>query len=273
MTMRKIIVGFDGQHFSHGAMKMAEWLNKKTPVQVYGIFISPVDYRDLLGYSGLGMGAPVMTVPFEGDDRMAEANIRTFVQYCEQHNLQYAVHKDTDMFAIEELILETRFADLLILSSELFYENIDKDQPNEYLKRVLHETECPVMLVPEQFSEPRSVLLSYDGKESSVFAIKQFAYLFPECCHMVSMLFHSNGIGIPQAVRMKELLDRHFPGTNMEQLNEEDSAALHEWMLEKKNTILVSGGFGRNELSSMFRKSYITDIIQAHRIPVFIAHR
>lgn len=271
--MRKVIIGFDGQHFTQGAMKMAEWLNKKTPVLISGVFISPVDYRELLGYSGMGMGAPVMTVPFEGDEKMIEGTVSKFVQYCEQHKLQYAVHKDTDMFAIEELILETRFADLLILSSELFYENIDKDQPNQYLRRVLHDAECPVMLVPEAFTEPRSVLLSYDGKASSVFAIKQFAYLFPECCHMASMLFHSNGSGIPQSIRMKELLDGHFPGTNMEQLNEEDSAALHDWMLEKKNTILVSGGFGRNELSSLFRKSYITDIIKAHRIPVFIAHR
>jgi hypothetical protein len=38
------------------------------------------------------------------------------------------------MFALEELQKESRFADLMILSSELFYDNISKDQPNDYLK-------------------------------------------------------------------------------------------------------------------------------------------
>jgi hypothetical protein len=219
------------------------------------------------------MGAPVMTVPFEQDDKIVESTIRKFVQYCEQHSLPYITHKDTDMFALAELVHETRFADVMILSSELFYENIDKDQPNEYLKKVLHDSECPVLLVPETFSEPSSVLLSYDGKASSVYAIKQFAYLFPECCNMASMLFHSNGNEMPQAGRLRELVERHYPNIDIEQLNEEDSAALHDWMLDNRNAVLVSGAFGRNELSSLFRKSYITDIIKAHRIPVFIAHR
>lgn len=271
--MLKVIVAFDGQHFSTGAMKMAQWLNTKTPVLISGVFISPVDYRDLLGYSGMGMGAPVITVPFEQDDKVVEGTIRKFVQYCEMYNLEYSTHKDTDLFALEELSHETRFADLLIISSELFYENIEKSQPNDYLKKILHESECPVLLVPETFVEPTSVLLSYDGKASSVFAIKQFAYLFPQCCNLGTMLFHSNGDEIPQAERLRELVERHYRPIDIEQLNEEDSVALHEWMLNVRHAILVSGAFGRNELSNLFRKSYITDIIKAHRIPVFIAHR
>lgn len=252
---------------------MAQWLHSKTPVMISGVFISPVDYRDLLGYSGMGVGVPAITVPFDANDKVVEGTMRKFVQYCEQNELPYVTHKDMDLFALAELVQETRFADLLILSSELFYENIDKDQPNDYLKRVLHDSECPVLLVPEVFTEPGSVLLSYDGKASSVYAIKQFAYLFPECCNMGSMLFHSNGAEIPQATRLKELVERHYDPIDIEQLNEEDSAALHNWMLDNRNAILVSGAFGRNELSSLFRKSYITDIIRAHRVPVFIAHR
>lgn len=271
--MIKVIVAFDGQHFSTGAMKMAQWLNKKMPLLISGVFISPVDYRDLLGYSGMGVGAPVFTVPYENDDKLVEGTMKKFEQYCEQHALDYTTHKDTDLFALAELIQETRFADLLIISSELFYENIDKDQPNDYLKKVLHDAECPVLLVPESFAEPTSVLLSYDGKASSVYAIKQFSYLFPQCCNMGAMLFHSNGNEIPQADRLRELVERHYQPVDIEQLNEEDSAALHDWMLDNRHAILVSGAFGRSEISSLFRKSYITDIIKAHKIPVFVAHK
>jgi hypothetical protein len=271
--MNKVIVAFDGQHFSAGAMKMAQWLNKKTPILVSGVFISPVDYRELLGYSGMGVGAPVFTVPYDNDDRLVEETMNKFVHYCEENKLEFVTHKDTDLFALAELIQETRFADVLIISSEMFYENIDKDQPNDYLRKVLHESECPVLLVPEGFAEPTSILLSYDGKASSVYAIKQFAYLFPLCCNLGTMLFHAHGSEIPQAGRLKELVERHFDPIDIEQLNEEDAAALHDWMLDNRHAILVSGAFGRGELSSLFRKSYITDVIRAHKIPVFIAHK
>jgi hypothetical protein len=271
--MIKVIVAFDGQHFSTGAMQMAQWLNSKSPVMISGVFISPVDYRELLGYSGMGVGAPIFPLPFESDDKLIEETMQKFVGFCDDNNLQYAAHKDTDLFALAELIQETRFADCLIISSELFYENINKDQPNEYLKKVLHDSECPILLVPEKFAAPTSVLLSYDGKASSVYAIKQFAYLFPDCCNMGTMLFHSKGTEIPQADRLKELVEQHFNPIDIEQLNEEDSAALHSWMLNNQHAILVSGAFGRGEISSFFKKSYITDIVKAHRIPVFVAHK
>lgn len=270
--MLKVIVAFDGQHFSAGAMKMAQWLNSKMPVLISGVFISPVDYRELLGYSGMGVGAPVFPVPFEQDDKVINQTMQRFTNYCQEHGLDHVTHKDTDLFAMGELVQETRYADLLIISSELFYENIDKNQPNDYLRKILHDAECPVLLVPEQFEEPASVLLSYDGKASSVYAIKQFAYLFPQCCNMGTMLFHSNGTEIPHADRLKELVDRHYDPIDMQQLNEEDAEVLHNWMLDNRHCILVSGAFGRGELSNLFRKSYITDIIRAHRIPIFVAH-
>jgi hypothetical protein len=60
--MLKIIIAFDGQHFAEGALSMARWLNDRSPVLVTGIFLSPVDYREIIGYSGMGMGAPVFTL-------------------------------------------------------------------------------------------------------------------------------------------------------------------------------------------------------------------
>ncbi len=270
--MLKIIVAFDGLHFSEGAMRMATWLKGRVPLTITGVFISPIDYRELLGYSGMGMGAPVFTMPATEDDKMVEQTIKKFRNYCDDHGLEYNTHKDTNLFALAELIKETRFADCLIISSELFYENIDKEQPNEYLKRTLHESECPVLLVPEHFAEPKSVILSYDGKASSVFAIKQFAYLFGECCKLSAMLFHAHGEDLPEKARIQELAARHYDPLTIEQLNNEDARELKHWLTQNHHSILVSGAFGRSEVSSLFRKSYITDIIRAHKVPIFVAH-
>lgn len=271
--MLNVIVAFDGQHFAEGAMKMISYLNAKIPMSITGVFLSPVDYRELLGYSGMGMGMPVFNIPIGEDKAMLEKTAAKFKAYCKKNGLSYRTHEDTDLFALEELIRETRFADLMILSSELFYENIDNHQPNEYLRRTLHESECPVLMVPETFLEPTAVLLSYDGKASSVFAIKQFAYILGDKLGLNTMLFHAAGNEIPEKNRIHELSSRHFHPLSIEQLNDQDARQLKEWLTKYHHAILVAGAFGRGELSTLFKKSYITEIIQAHKIPIFIAHR
>lgn len=274
--MKKIIIAFDGKHFSEGAMQMAEWINEKQTVLMTGVFLSPIDYREVIGYSGMGMGLPVMMPPFEEDDILVSSSIRKFEDRCRKQGFEYRVHKDTDLFALQELIRETRFADLLILSSELFYENIEKEQPNEYLRRTLHGSECPVMVVPEQFIRPFSLMLTYDGKASSVFAIRQFAYLFPELCEMETLLVseeEESDSDMPTGELIRELSARHFPNltlNNMPGINKEEFI---KWIGEKRGSLIVTGAYGRGEMSSVFRKSFVSSLIRQHRNPIFIAHR
>ena len=92
---------------------------------------------------------------------------------------------------IPELTKETRFADLLIIGSEIFFKNISDNDSNIFLKHTLQHTECPVMVVPEKFYFPSQNILAYDGSASSVFAIKQFAYLFPDLCDNKTILVYA----------------------------------------------------------------------------------
>ena len=102
-----------------------------------------------------------------------------FAERGQHAGMEFRSHRYTDMLALQELQKESRFADLMILSAEIFYDNIGKEQPNDYLKRILRQTECPILLVPENYTLPSKILLAYDGKPESVYAIKQFTYLFP----------------------------------------------------------------------------------------------
>ncbi len=113
------MVAFDGQHFSEGAMKMVNYLNSKIPMSITGVFISPVDYRELLGYSGMGMGTPIFTIPVGDDEKMLEQTAKKFREYCRKNKLPYHTHKDTNLFAMEKLIRETRFADLETASDRM----------------------------------------------------------------------------------------------------------------------------------------------------------
>ena len=111
---------------------------------------------------------------------------------------------------------------MLILGSEKFYENNGVSSPNSQLRTALHNIKCPVIVVPENFDFPENVILAYDGTEQSVYAIKQFAYLFPEMAEKPTLLVYASknpDEGFPGKGQIEELLVRHFPNLTLLKLN------------------------------------------------------
>jgi nucleotide-binding universal stress UspA family protein len=273
--MKKILLVFDGNHFSEGSFRMANFINEYEPVLATGVFLQSVDYRDIIGYSGIGSGSSVTITPAQTDESTILKNIATFETRCTHAGMEFRTHKDTDLFALEELQRETRFADLMILSAELFYNNIGDEQPNDYLKKVLRQTECPVMLVPEEYELPTKVMLTYDGNPDSVFAIKQFTYLFPQFYQWETRLvtLEEKGEAIPHQELIQELATKHFANLTIEAVNTVTEKTFDTWVADQTDHIIVSGAFGRSELSTLFHKSFIGNVIEDHKVPVFVAHR
>ena len=274
--MKKILLVFDGINFSEGAFEFARRLNEKNKILATAVFIPQVNYANLCSYAGTaGMTTSIPLIEDEESEEI-EKNIERFERLCEKNNIEFRIHKDHYDFSFPELKKETRFADLVIIGSERFYTNIGTGQPKDYLKMTLHDVECPVIIVPEKFNFPENNILSYDGSESSVYAIKQFAYLFPEFTSQPTLLFYSKREfedDIPSADYIEELAARHFPDLTIMKLHFDPNDFFASWINDKKNAILTSGAFGRSSLSRVFKKSFITNLIKDHKLPIFIAHR
>ena len=274
--MRKILLVFDGTNFSEGAFEFARRLNEKNKSLVAGVFVPQVDLANLWSYAPAGTGATTVPLIEDEEARVVEKIIERFKDLCGKEKIEYRVHKDFYDMALPELRKESRFADLIIIGSEKFYTNIGVNGPSDYLKDALHDAECPVLIVPEKFNFPESNILSYDGSESSVFAIKQFAYLFPEFIQNPTLLVYAKDEGneeIPDLKDIKELTGAHFRDLDIMKLHHDSEKYFATWISEKKNAILVSGSFGRSSLSRLFKKSFIKDVIKDHRLPIFIVHR
>jgi hypothetical protein len=276
--MKKVIIPFDGGNFSQGAFNFAKMMNEEEPILLTGLFLSQVDYANLWAISGGGVAGPVF-VPFaEGEEiEVITDTIVRFKSLSEKYHIEHRVHEDYLEFALPELRHETRFADLLILGSEDFFKNIGTQTPNAFLKDAIHGSECPVVIVPETFNIPESVVLAYDGSESSVFAIKQFAYLFPESAKLPTLLITGNpkhpANGFPEQSNIEELASRHYSELTFMKLEFDPYKYFDAWMMERKATILVSGAFERSAFSESIRKSFVSEVIASHQLPVFIAHR
>jgi len=272
--MNKILIAFDAANFSEGAFRFASQLNEVQPCLLTAVFLSSIDYSIFLGYpSGLQSGFVLEMA--NADDKMIQASELKFKSLCEKNHIEYRIHEDVGSYSLMALRKESRFADLLILGSQSFYKTIDDKSPNYYLKDVLHDAECPVLLVPEQFEFPTHTILSYDGSDSSVMAIKMFSYIFPQLCKNDTLLVYANQDDehIPDEKYMEELLARHYNELTVHRLDIDPISDFNVWLNDKQQTLLVAGSFGRTGLSQILRKSFILQAIKGHKIPIFIAHK
>lgn len=273
--MKKIIIAFDNTSFSKPAIDFAVKLNEISPVLLTGVFLPQAMLATAWSYAETipaGYFVPGMEAENAAE---VQKNIAAFSDICEKNGIDYRVHKDFYDFSIPELITESRFADLILLGSNAFYQNALDKVPNAYIKQVLHEVECPVVLVPGKAVFPLTNIITYDGSEDAVFAIKQFAYLFSNLAKNKTLLVYINNDDdeIPGKINIEELAARHFPDLEIMHLEFNARKYFSAWLSEKPASILVSGAYGRSELSMMFKKSFTDEIIAAQNLPLFIAHK
>ncbi len=276
--MKKVIIALDGNHFPKGAFEFAKYLNNQSEILLAGIFLAPVDYSKLMAYSsGINSMAIIPEwITKNDDEEIINKNIQLFEDACIADGMHYRVHKDISIMALSSLEEESRFADLLLISGELFYKNIGSKQPNYYMEELLQKTECPVILVPENFTPPLQIIFNYDGSSHCMFAIKQFAYLFPEMTNKeTTLLFITNNDKnkLPFYDMVSEFMAKHYPNLQLQNLVLEHKSLFVDWLEEQKNSFIIMGSFARGMYIELFKQNFVKKIIQKIKMPIFISHK
>jgi hypothetical protein len=271
--MNKVIIPFDGKHFSKGAFSLACHLNAKSAIMLTGIFLPEVDYAKIFFFPAAFAAPSYIPLAEDFSDEKINSTIELFTRLCQRHQINYRAHRDVKIPSIAELSNQSRFADLMIIGSEVFYTK-GSAGPFEYLKAALNKAECPVMIVPEQFNQPSQVIVAYDGTASSAFAIKQFVYLFPEDCKLNTTLVYlgDHSQHIPGAELIEEWGAAHFEKLVVRKITRDEEDSFDDWLAEHWNPILVSGSFNKSGLSELFHKSFVLRTIMQHKMLVFVAH-
>lgn len=270
--MNKILLAFDGTNVSKGAFEFARKLNGLQPVMLVGAFLPVTDPCDSWSYS-IGEGPlHIPTVEPSVSEKVAE-NMLRFESLCKSNGIEFSIHQHFHQLAIPELLKETRFNDLLIISSEKFFRG-----DINYLTDLLHYTECPVMIVPEEFRFPEQLVMAYDGSQESVFAIKQFSCLFPALCGLPATLVYVSSDkdkdeSLPEEHYIEEFAARHFSDLELRHLELQPPNNFAAWLSGLSAPLLISGSFGRSLFSQALKESFTDKVISYHLSPVFIAHK
>jgi hypothetical protein len=77
----------------------------------------------------------------------------------------------------------------------------------------------------------------------------------------------------PSKQQIVELTTQHYKDLTFYKLESSSKKYFGKWINERSGSILISGSYSRSIFSQLFRKSFVTEIIREHKVPVFIAHR
>jgi hypothetical protein len=273
--MKKILLAFEGTSFSEGAFEFARKLNELQPILLTGVFLPQTEIANFWSYADPA-GVPFIPAIETSTSAIVHQNIARFENLCKENNIDYSVHREFYELAMPELKKESRYTDLIVLGSEVFYKDIGVQASYNYLKGVLQDIDCPVIVVPEEFDFPKSIILAYDGSKESIYAIKQFAYLFPELTDAPTLLVYVNDDAekdFPDRLQIEELVSRHYSNLTFFKLDVNPKKFFQLWISEEKSAILVSGSYGHAGVSHLFKRSFVKDVITGYSLPVFIAHK
>jgi hypothetical protein len=198
-----------------------------------------------------------------------------FKEECLRNGVVAELHVDKGE-PIQEVIFESRFADLLILDPSISFYDPDEQVPSHFVKEVLSIAECPVLLAPEKYEDEEEIVFCFDGSSSSVFALKQFTYLFPEFNNKKAVLLEVNKTGNVEFNeshrRIMEWLRVHYHSVNYQTLKGIAKDELFAYFFMKTKKMIVMGAYGRSMLSNFFKKSNADVLVRTTDLPLFIAH-
>lgn len=275
--MKKIIATFDGLKYADSTEKYALHLAKKYNVKLFGVFLEDLTYHsykiiDMVGGDDVDLRKAEYLRRFDQENR--ENAIRLFHEHCEAEGVIYSTHRDRNI-AIQELIHESLFADLVIIQNNETLTHYSEQTPTRFISGLLERSECPVLVVPPIFKNPEKVIFLYDGEPSSIFAIKQYAYLFPdENLHAELVTVNKKEQVIPDSHLLREWIKINYPDTSFHAITGDSHDEILRYLKNQvENTIVVMGAYGRGIISRMIHHSLADVLMSKLQVPLFIAHK
>ena len=212
----------------------------------------------------------------EEDEIVRNEAIQKFETICQNTGVHYSLHRDRNI-AIRELLHESIFGDLLVIDRKETLTHFEENIPTRFIKDLLSNIQCPVLITPERHKPIEKVIFLYDGDPSSVFAIKMFNYIISPVnsipVEVLTVNSEKEKAHLPDNHMMKEFMKRHFPDAKYTVLKGNAEVEIISYIRHLKQNVLVClGAYQRGMVSRWFRESMADVLMKETNCPLFIAH-
>jgi hypothetical protein len=278
--MENILIALDATNIDMPALDFACYLGRLTRSKITGVFLENLvadekpAFKRMHGVTFVDWQVDETDPAFKEKKELIENNIALFTAACEKRGVQSSIHRDERMPA-SEIIAESRFADLLVVDAATSFKKVFEGSPTHFVKDILKDAECPVIIAPESFEGVDEIVFTYDGSASSIFAMKQFTYLFTELDDKKVTVFHVNENGewnADEKRRISRWLQNHYSVIGFQTPEGDASYEMLAYLLRKKNVFIVMGAYGRTAFSRYFKHSHADILLKTITQPIFIAH-
>lgn len=269
--MKKIIAAFDALKLSESTRDHALYLAKEIPASITGVFVEDIPLNNT--------DSPVRTI---GETKKLNAShrkdrkevIKAFEHACKEAHINYAICRDNHL-PMHDLLNESIYADVMVINvNESFTEY--PQAPGRSIRHLLAETQCPLLIVPDDYKPVNKIILLYDGSPSSVYAIKIFNNLFENQQDMdievVTAKPTEDDALQSNSKLIKEFLSRHYPHATYTVLKGKPEDAITEYIAKQTdNALIVMGGYQRSSVLRSFKITLTDALMRKLKFPLFIA--
>ncbi|MBC7933817.1 MAG: universal stress protein [Rhizobacter sp.] len=271
--MKKILLILNESSIPQQVIKRAMDIAKQTNSLLEAIFLNDtngIDFgypfpNDLYLLSDKVQGATKK----ENSKKLLASLAREFKDECIEQNIEYKIEIDR-VVSMENLLKLSCFADLIIADS--------KSDSDEYdLKDLLADAHCPLLLVSKNAEPLEKIYVAYDGSASSMYALKMFSYIFPECKDFPLYLFQfgsQTNDRIPYIDEIKSWAGKHFTNIKFDLIAGDAKHDLAEHIrVGAEKAIIIMGSYSTSSIARLFIKSTSSYVIHQTNASLFITHQ
>lgn len=272
--MKRILVVINGNIFPHHVVSNAINIARSSPAVLHPVFMNALLEEVAYDYS-FPNDLPLTQNNLTGETWEEEANeflqinSRLFQEMCTTASVLF-IKEQARQINLKELIELSAFSDLILT-------DVSENTNQHHIIDLLTDTCCPVYLVSRHVERIKHVILTYDGSFSSIYAIKQYALVFPETKDLPTHLVHITPDEIvdefPRQKNIKSWLPLHYSDVEFKILHGNVRNELVNFAKSIPDSLVVMGSFGRSALSRLFHKSLANAVIADGKSALFIAHK
>lgn len=278
--MKKFLAVFDGFNMSKSTLDYAIQFTKIADAHLVGVFLDEFIYRSynlvkvIKTYENYEEKMKELDAK---DQKKRDAAAQKFQKACNKAGIHFSIHRDKG-FAINDLKQESMFADLMVINEFEAFTRNQQESPTGFIRDLLRDVQCPVLVVPNNFKKVDKIVLLYDGGSSSLYAAKMFSYLFDSFMEVpvevVTVKEDAMATSrLPDNKLMREFIKRHFPKASFTVIkgtvkNQITGHLRHH----KENELVVLGAYRRSEFSRWLKTSLADILMTELDTPLFIAH-
>ncbi len=245
MDRKKIVIGFAGGTFDKQEIDFTfKFLPNKHMLYVGAVINELEGVPQVLPCQGANCSGGGQACVQKKERKARQQLYKYLADKCEELGCRHIIHKEEGCQP-HELIRETQYADLLIISQQTYNAYVKRaheEKPVPF-RKLLENVGCPVLVLPENSREIEQVVMTFDGTAAAMRGIKQFSYLLPELGgNLPVTVLTTYCEEEPPFMEEKlfiEYLKQHFANLAVHKLNDETEHTIYSAVGLNTRTLMV----------------------------------